>query len=239
MENKILKIDCLEGFKSIEDNSIDLIVTSPPYNKTFFNGGKRAVNKGNSIWKGYTVDYDSTEDNMPIEEYEKWMIAVLQECYRVIKPNGSIFFNHKPIRYKNKIYHPMNFILKSGLDIYQEIIWNRKNSPNIRKDLLLPCTERIYWMTKGKPIFYKERLSEKFRSEVWDIIAKKNEHPAPFPEELVYNCLISTTNENDIVLDPFMGSGTTAIVAKKNNRRYIGFEISENYIAMCNKSLIF
>lgn len=236
-ENCILNIDCLVGLSQLEDNSVDVIVTSPPYNKTYFNGGKRPVNKGNSIWKGYTVEYDCAEDNMPLEEYEQWLIKVLSECYRVLKPNGSIFFNHKPIRYKNKIYHPLNFILKTGLDIYQEIIWNRKNSPNIRKDVLLPCTERIYWITKGKPKFYKERLDEKFHSEVWDISAKASEHPAPFPEELVYNCVISTTDENDIVLDPFMGSGTTAVVSKNLNRKYIGFELSEQYITMCKERL--
>lgn len=235
--NKLYQIDCLLGLKQLPSESINTIITSPPYNKTFFNGGKRPENKGNSIWKGYTIEYDIAADNMPLEDYEEWLSSVLKECYRVLAPGGSIFFNHKPIRYQNKIYHPMNIILKSGLDVYQEIVWNRKNSPNIRKDVLLPCTERIYWITKGKPKFYKERLPEEYRSEVWDIIAKKSKHPAPFPEELVYNCMISTTDENDVVLDPFLGSGTTPFVAKQYGRRYIGFEISDEYIKMSNERL--
>jgi DNA modification methylase len=74
---------------------------------------------------------------------------------------------------------------------------------------------------------------------VWNLNPdRNNSHPAPFPEKLVENCLLLTTEENDICLDPFLGSGTSAVVSNKNNRNFIGIEIDENYIEMTKKRLI-
>lgn len=240
MENSILKIDALIGMSMLSDESINLIVTSPPYNKSFFSNGKHK-NKGNSIWKRHEIDYNEYEDNMPLEKYEEWMVNILNECGRVLAKDGSIFFNHKPIRYNNKIYHPLSFILKaSNVEIYQEIIWNRKNSPNIRNDIFLPTTERIYWLKKKgcKPKFNRNALSSEFISEVWNIPFKKEPfHPAPFPEKLVENCILSCTDKGDLVLDPFIGSGTTAIVAKQHERRFLGFDIDEAYVSLAKSRL--
>lgn len=236
--NKIYNQDCLEGMGFMDDGCVDCIVTSPPYNKTFFNGGKRTENTGNSIWKGYTIDYDVCDDNMSIEEYESFISKVLNECYRLLKNGGSIFFNHKPIRYDNKVYHPMKLILNSGLDLYQELIWDRKNSPNIRNDVFLPNTERIYWMTKGKPKFDKSKLGKEFQKEIWTIVPKSDKnHPAPFPKRIAENCIKCCCDEGDLVLDPFMGSGTTAIAAIENNCNFIGFEISEKYFELANSKI--
>lgn len=232
--NKIYNEDCLETLSRIEDNSIDLIVTSPPYNKGYFN---KLNGTHSEIWSGAEIDYDAYDDNLPLEEYEQLMIKVLNECFRVIKENGSIFFNHKPIRVLNKIYHPIKFLLEGGFPIYQEIVWNRKNSPNVRVDLLLPCTERIFWISKGKPKFYKNKMYPNLQSEVWDIIVGKSEHPAPFPSKLVDNCILGCTDEGDVVYDPFMGSGTTAVACMKRNRSFIGSEISEHYVNMANRRI--
>ena len=109
---------------------------------------------------GFKIKYSTYSDDMPIEEYENWMIDFINMCLDKLKPNGSLFFNHKPIRHNNQVYFPLNFIQRSNAKIYQEIIWDRKNSPNIRNDVLVPCTERIYWLTKNKPIVY--------RSQVWE-----------------------------------------------------------------------
>lgn len=228
--------DCLSEMSKLESDSIDLIVTSPPYNKKGLSGGK--INPGNQIWKKFNIDYSEYDDNLPEEEYQKWMIEVLNEMKRIIKPNGSIFFNHKPRRHKNKVYLPTDFISKSELDLYQLIIWNRSSSPNVRKDVLLPCTEHIYWLTKSKPKTFKDQLDTSYHTEVWTISADRgNQHPAPFPKQLVENCINLTTQENDIVLDPFCGSGTTAVIAKKLNRQFIGIELDQNYIDLTNKRL--
>ena len=110
--------DCLEVMKTLPDNSIDCIVTSPPYNKSFFCKQK----KTNQIWGGFNINYASYNDNMPLEDYETWMVDFINICLDKIKYNGSVFFNHKPIRYNNQVYFPLNFIQKSNAKIYQEII---------------------------------------------------------------------------------------------------------------------
>jgi site-specific DNA-methyltransferase (adenine-specific) len=225
---KLILGDCLENMKLIESDSIDTIVTSPPYNKKGLAGGK--IKPGNQIWKKFNIDYSEYDDNLSESDYNDWMVEILNEMMRIIKPTGSVFFNHKPRRHNNKVYLPTDFISKSNLSLYQLIIWNRLSSPNIRKDVLLPCTEHIYWLTKGKPKTFKENLDKQYHSEIWTINPDKgSEHPAPFPEKLVENCILLTTETNDLVLDPFVGSGTTIKVSKKLDRNFIGIELDKKY----------
>ena len=224
----LIQKDCIEGMKELDDNSIDCIVTSPPYNKKGLLGN---VKLGNQIWGKFNIDYNTYGDDMPEDEYQAWMVEVLNQCHRIIKSDGSIFFNHKPRRYKNRSYLPTDFIQHSDASLYQLIIWDRRNSPNIRNDVLVPCTEHIYWLCKDKPKVYRDAIHPDFKSEVWVIPPERQKkHPAPFPEQLVRNCIQLTTKENDIVLDPFMGSGTTALVSENINRKWIGFDIDENYV---------
>ena len=146
----LIQKDCIEGLKELDDNSVNCIVTSPPYNKKGLQGKattktKKQVQefvektdpakrkrykyheKGNAIWNKFEIDYDTFGDDMLEEEYQSWMITFLNECYRVIKPDGSIFFNHKPRRYKNRSYLPTDFIQHSNAELYQLIIWDRRN----------------------------------------------------------------------------------------------------------------
>ena len=264
-----IRKDCLEGLKELESDSVDCIVTSPPYNKKGLTGKVKTVRtdkelkelvvekskedsnnglkktdrytyheKGNSVWKKFEIDYDTYGDNMPEKEYQAWMVAVLNECYRVIKPDGSIFFNHKPRRHKNRCYLPIDFIQYSDAELYQLIIWDRRNSPNIRNDVLVPCTEHIYWLCKKKPKVFRDAVDQEYRSEVWVINPERQkQHPAPFPEQLVENCIKLTTQEGDLVLDPFMGSGTTAVVSQNLNRKWIGFDIDEKYATITEDRL--
>ena len=193
--------DCVDIMKTIDSDSVSCIVTSPPYNKKGLIG---KVTPGNQVWKKFNIDYDSYGDDLSEKDYHIWMVEVLNEMKRIIKPDGSIFFNHKPRRHKNKVHLPTDFISKSELDLYQLIIWNRLSSPNIRKDVLLPCTEHIYWLTKGKPKVRKSQVPKEYNSEVWTINPDRgNSHPAPFPESLVENCILLTTDEGDLCLDPF------------------------------------
>jgi modification methylase len=232
---KLILGDCLEIMKTIESDSVSCIVTSPPYNKKGLIG---KVKPGNQVWKKFNIDYDSYGDDLSEKDYHQWMIDVLNEMRRIIKPDGSIFFNHKPRRHKNKLHLPTDFISQCELDVYQLIIWNRLSSPNIRKDVLLPCTEHVYWLTKSKPTVFKENIPKEYQSEVWTINPdRNNKHPAPFPQKLVENCILLTTKEGDLVLDPFLGSGTTAIVSKKLKRDYIGIEIDQKYIDLSEKLL--
>jgi len=219
--------DVIETLEKMEDNTIDCVVTSPPYNKKGLLGKKPA---GNQIWHKHQIDYNEYGDDMPEQEYQDWMVAVIDELWRVLTPEGSIFFNHKPRRHQNTAHLPTDFISRSKAPVYQLIIWDRRNSPNIRGDILVPCTEHIYWLRKDKPKVFRKSLDKDFRGEVWVIPPKKQgEHPAPFPEKLVENCLLLATEEGDTILDPFMGGNTTGLVAAEMNRDFVGIEIDQRY----------
>ena len=212
--------------------------------ENYSNNGEKKVDrytyhgKGNCIWKGFEIDYNSYGDEMPEDQYQAWMIEFLNECHRVIKPDGSIFFNHKPRRHNNRCYLPTEFTSQSDAQLYQLIIWDRRNSPNIRNDVLVPCTEHIYWFCKKKPKVFRDAINPEYKGEVWSISPdKQKQHPAPFPEQLVENCIKLTTKEGDLVLDPFMGSGTTAKVAQDLGRKWMGFDIDEKYAKIANERL--
>ena len=104
--NKIYCYDVLEGLKRLENESVDLIITSPPYNKAGFNGVSKRTKS--CIWNK-TINYSGNVDidNMPENKYEEWQIEILNECYRVLKSNGSMFYNHKIRVKKNQISHPI------------------------------------------------------------------------------------------------------------------------------------
>lgn len=226
--NKIHNLDCLSGMKNISDNSINTIITSPPYNKKGLSGKKKI---GNQIWSKFNIDYSTYGDDMNEEDYTNWQKEILNECHRILKPDGSMFYNHKVRRNKNIAYNPYELVRDTNFKLYQIIIWNRKNSPNIRKDILTPTTEYIFWLVKEKPKVFKDNLPKEFKSEVWDIPPiKQSGHPAPFHPLIPELCIKLTTEEDDLVLDPFMGSGTTASKAKELNRNFIGFEIDSSYI---------
>lgn len=228
--------DCMELMKELPDNSIDCIVTSPPYNKGFWSSNRNVNNFSFFKTKSRRITYGAFDDNLLPEEYEQKQRDFLAECLRVIKSTGSIFYNHIDILNKHQTIHPIwvyDFPLK------QIIIWNRKNTPKLDKSYFYPITEYVFWIQKDKNArTYFDRKNAIFNKSIWEINPdKKNEFPAPFPLELPTNCILSTTRVGDVVLDPFMGSGTTMIAAIKTNRHYIGFEIDNNYYNMANKRI--
>lgn len=233
--NKIHLIDALEGIKKLQDNSINCVITSPPYNKLGLQNGKKM---GSNDWDGY-ITYNNFDDNLPEKEYQNWQINILNEIHRVLKSDGSLFYNHKNRRYNKTEYSPFEWISRCNLNLYQTIVWDRKADVNNNKYFFQPVYELIYWMTKNNkksPKFYKKDLKE--QKSIWRITPKTNiPHPAPFTEEMVEQCIIATTDENDLILDPFMGTGTTGLIAKRLNRNYIGFDISKEYIDMAETNI--
>lgn len=223
--------DCIELMKKIPDNSVDLIITSPPYNKAGYEGFIRKRHSADS-WKQRNVEYgnDATNDFMPEKDYEEWQIKVLNECWRVLKPDGSMFYNHKIRVAKHKASHPIEWILKSKFIFRQQIVWDRGNSPAVAPIRYLPTTELIFWLTKEakQPKFCRNKDC-KFMGEVWRFNAIPNKlHPAPFPIDLPDN-IIPCIGQDLIVLDPFVGIGTTINSAIKNHCHYIGFDINSEY----------
>ncbi len=216
--------DSLTELKKIESNIVDLVVTSPPYNKNYWLRNRNQ--KGKRI-----ITYDTFSDTLEPKEYIRTQKEILDELVRVIKPTGSIFYNHIDILHKHNTIHP-SYVY--DYNVKQVIVWDRGNTPKLDKSYFLPTTEWIFWIKKdwdSIPYFNKSLATHK--KSIWRINKEKNNpHPAPFPEELVDNIVKSCCPENGLILDCYNGSGTTAVVSKKNNMDYIGIDISEQYIQM-------
>jgi modification methylase len=227
--------DCLTWMQTQPDESIDTVIFSPPYNKKGFRGGVRT---STSLWKKANIDYATYADNMPEADYQAWQIEIVNECHRIIKPTGSIFYQHKIRNWARKGSHPMEWLSKTTAQFYQEIVWHRKNTMSMDARYLFNTTERIYWFCKDKPNVFKKQVDEAYKSDVWVITPERQkEHPAPFPEQLVENCILLTTQPGDMVYDPFAGSGTTLAVAKRLGRTSIGTEIDPVYCDFIRKRL--
>lgn len=236
--NTIIKTDVMDGMRLLPDKSIDVIITSPPYNKAGLNGIQKESPKKN--WKS-TIDYggDKNIDCKPEDEYQRWQIDFLNECHRVLKDDGSLFYNHKNRIHKGFIVSPYEWILKSRMRVRQEITWNRGGSNNLAPCRYIPSNEIIFWLTKSKKVSFVRPVGLDNKHETWKMGFKRNtEHPAPFPMEIPDNILKCIPNDgNKIVLDPFMGSGTTAISAIKYNFRWLGFELLDEYVDMANNRI--
>ncbi|MGM9746978.1 MAG: DNA-methyltransferase [Paludibacteraceae bacterium] len=214
--------------KRLPDNSIDLIVTSPPYNlkNSTGNGMKPCTTSGKWANAALQNGYSHYDDCMPIDKYNEWQHNCLLEMWRLLKNDGAIFYNHK-WRVQAGVLQDRSEIVK-GFPVRQIIIWRRKGGINFNPGYFLPTYEVIYLI--AKPDF---KLAPKANAvgDVWEFTQElKNEHPAPFPVALIDRIISSTTAQ--IVLDPFMGSGTTAVAALANNRNYIGIELSPIYCKM-------
>ena len=212
----LMQGDCLERMKEIEDESVDLIITSPPYNlgNNHHTGNNRIV-----IYA----------DNMPEIEYQKWQIEVLKECYRVLKPDGSLFYNHKNRIKEGVQLSPYEWLFKTPFIIKQELVWMNR-SQNFDKIRFYPMTERVYWLTKSPQtkLFNAINHHDVFDTKDWKPVGTKAEHKRAFPIEMPRD-IISCFPNAKVVLDPFMGSGSTGVACVNTNRKFIGIEMDEKY----------
>ena len=221
--NKIYNEDCLEGMKRIPDGSVDIIITSPPYNigKMHSNITQHGTYAGN--------DMEETD-------YQKWQLAIFSEMHRVLKDTGSLFYNHKVRIKKGKAIHPLEWIFKTDFVLKQEITWDMGKSPNCDKIRFFPFSERVYWLTKNA----KTKIHNVNKlSDVWRVVPthkrKETGHIAVMPTEIADTVLQSV--EGDVVLDPFMGSGTTAISCLNTERNFIGFELNKEYFEIAQNRI--
>jgi len=232
-ENKIICADSLQLLKKLPDNCIDIIFTSPPYN--------------------FGLDYDTHNDTARWDEYFDMLFAIFKECIRVLKYGGRFVVNVQPL-YSDyiPIHHIIgNFFIQNKMIWKGEILWEKNNynckysswgswkSPS--SPYLKYTWEFVEVYCKGdlKKKGDKENIditAEEFKSWVvakWSIAPERNMkeygHPAMFPEQLAERVLKLFSYQNDVVLDPFNGAGTTTVVAKKTGRRYLGIDISEEY----------
>jgi site-specific DNA-methyltransferase (adenine-specific) len=252
--NTIYNEDCLLGMKKrIADNSIDLIITDPPFN----------------IGKQYMSPY---KDKKPKEEYVKWCKQWLVECIRILKKGGSFYLFNYP---ENNAY--LMPFLDDNLLFKRWMTWHYPTNTGHSKYNYTRTQHSILFYVKGERprdcIFNKDLIAEPYRNlndkRIKELLRKgskgktpydvfkfeyngediiqmnivknvnkdKTEHICQLPVELVDIFIKASSNKNDIVFDPFMGSGTTAVSAKKNCRKYIGFEVSPTYYQIIQNRL--
>lgn len=230
--NKIVCGDVIEVIEQMPDKSIDLIVTSPPYNLKNSSGNGMKDGRGGK-WKNAALmnGYSHHNDCMPHLQYVEWQRNCLAAMMRILKDTGAIFYNHK-WRVQRGLLQDRQDIVKD-LPVRQIIIWQRNGGINFNPGYFLPTFEVFYLIAKKD---FKLAPKANAFGDVWSFPHERNNlHPAPFPIDLITRIVQSTTAK--IILDPFIGSGTTAIVAKSNNRKYIGIDISPAYVAKANERI--
>ncbi len=225
--NKIYNENCLDTIKNIPDNFIDLTFTSPPYNMQMRNRDNNYIKRGKKE-EHFSVKYKYFEDNLPIEEYESFHTNVLNELLRVSK---AILWNISIVTgSKEAIF---NIIGKFSKNIKDIIIWDKGfGQPAINAGVLNRGSELILVFENDAKIgrtFNRYYFNRGELQDIWRFRNKatNNINKAVFPEKLVETALKNFSKENDIVYDPFSGTGTVACVAKKLNRNFIGSELTE------------
>jgi DNA modification methylase len=244
--NKIYNMDCMKGMKLLDDNSIDLTVTSPPYDNL-------------RTYNGFSWDFE----------------GIAKELYRVTKDGGVVVWIVGDATIKGSetgtSFRQALYFKEIGFNLHDTMIYEKLNPMPKNDKRYEPAFEYMFIFTKGKiktfnpilvPCKYAGKKTSgtqytangelkkkwgsgkpvkktKVKSNIWAYHVGNGRvgHPAIFPEALAQDHILSWSNEGDLVLDPFIGSGTTAKMAKLNNRNYIGFEISKDYCEIAEKRL--
>jgi len=230
--NKIICGDAVDVMKKIPDGSVDLVVTSPPYNlKNSTGNGMTRGSKGKWANAALQNGYTHHDDCMPHEKYVKWQRDCLTEMMRIIPDDGAIFYNHKWRVQAGMLQDRQDII--QGFPVRQIIIWRRKGGFNFNPGYFLPTYEVIYLIAKPK---FKLKSKANAHGDVWEFTQEmNNDHPAAFPVDLIDRIVGSTHAKT--ILDPFMGSGTTAISAINLKRDYIGIDVSPDYCKMAEERI--
>ena len=255
--NKLLIGNALTKLKHLEDDSIDLIITSPPY------------------WNAVVYDKDVNTD---YKTYLNLLTDIFSECSRILRPNGKMAINtplmpipqsliKQDVRHLKDISSDLSekILSNTELNLFSVYIWQKQTSKlmfgsypypgNLLENNTIEFIKVYVKPGKSKKYPKNVKENEKLKKHEWvdliqqvwfmipeDISRKKN-HPAPFPEKLparlmrMFSCGAFNSFEGDIILDPFVGTGTTCVVAKKMNRRFIGKDISASYIEHAKSKL--
>lgn len=246
--NSIIKGDTIDTLKQFPDNSIDVIFADPPY---FMQTTGKVLQRadGTGEFKGCNDEWDKYEN---YKEYDEFSTNWLKECRRILKPNGTIWV----IGSFQNIYRIGYIMQNLGYWILNDIIWSKTNpTPNMAGTRFCNAHETLLWCAKSEKSKFtfnyktmKYLNGDKQDKSVWTLgICQGNErlkdetgtklHTTQKPESLLEKVILSSTKPNDIVLDPFFGTGTTGAVAKKYGRNFIGIEREEKYIKGANKRI--
>ncbi len=238
-EVKLYLGDCLDVMEKIPMESVDITITSPPYN--------------------IGMDYDGVNDYLELNDYYKWCRQWLEKIFILLKDGGRLCLNHylscgtarrrfAPLMKLNEIAEDIGFSHHS-LAIWNDITLSKKtawgswlsasapyiNSPY--EGILILYKGKNWNIGSGESDIEKEEFMEACRG-IWNLSPERNrEHPAPFPLSLPRRCMKLLSFVNSIVLDPFMGSGTTGVACVQNHRDFIGIEICEKYYKIAEKRI--
>jgi len=225
---KLWRGDCLDVLPTLTESAVDIAVTSPPYNmipKTSASGiyaeHSHKLNAG----------YESHADNMNQEEYEEWIRGIIGECVRACK--GLVWVNHKCKFIDKMARHPVRFM---PWEIHGEIIWDRGGSLTLNANRYAPCHEVL--LAFGTPHYWNRCHDTKLT--VWRIPPETtvDGHPCPFPVEIPRRCIESSCPLEGIVLDPFMGSGTTGVACVRTGRSFLGIEKEPKYFEIAKQRIL-
>ncbi len=261
--NQVICGDSLVLLKTMEENSVELVVTSPPYN--------------------VGIGYDVCDDARPLAEYHDWLRTICQELYRVIKPNCNVFINicdigvsNRDASGENKIGTRGNFYVipnhiviveemrRIGAQYLHPIFWKKPSNhssqfganarfcgtyPYPRNchvpsevEYILHFRKNGIWKKVDKAIKEQSKVSKErwleLSSQIWEFNGTSNrEHPAQFPVELPLRCIDGWSFVGDLVLDPFAGAGNTLVACERRKRKYLGFDISPEYCELARKRI--
>ena len=244
-KNKIINGNSLKELKKIPNETFDLIFADPPYNLQLKNKlirpDQSKVSAVNDAWD----QFDS------FKKYDEFSIAWLKECKRLLKKNGAIWV----IGSYHNIFRLGTIIQNLGFWILNDVIWNKNNPmPNFRGTRFTNAHETLIWASKNKKSKYTFNYQSlkcfnddlQMRSD-WTLPIcngkerlKKNGkkiHSTQKPEALLHRIILATTNKGDVIFDPFLGTGTTAVVAKKLGRRYFGIERDKKYFKAASERI--
>ncbi len=245
LKNKIINGDSLKELKKIPNESFDLVFADPPYNLQLKN---KLIRPDRSAVSAVNDKWDQFES---FKKYDEFSVSWLKECKRILKKNGAIWV----IGSYHNIFRLGTIIQDLGFWILNDVIWNKSNPmPNFRGTRFTNAHETLIWASKSQKSKYTFNYQSlkclnddlQMRSN-WNLPIcnggerlKKNGkkvHSTQKPEALLHRIILATTNKNDNVLDPFLGTGTTAVVAKKLGRRYLGIEKDKKYFKAANERI--
>lgn len=246
IKNTILHGDCLDILKDIPNESVDVIFADPPY---FMQTEGELLRTNGTKFSGVDDEWDKFDD---FAHYDEFCKSWLQECRRILKPNGTIWV----IGSFQNIYRLGYFMQNLGFWVLNDVVWHKTNPvPNFGGTRFCNAHETLLWCSKSKDSKFtfnyktmKFLNGDKQDKSVWQLpLCTGNErlkdnhgkkaHSTQKPQKLLYKVILSSTKPDDIILDPFFGTGTTGAVAKELGRHFIGIEKDDNYIKLAKNRI--
>lgn len=231
---RLYRGDCTEIVPTLEDGSINAIVTSPPYNQL-----ATMPKKGTGLWAksdggaGFLRKWSESgyQDDMAEPDYQAWQNYLFSVFHLKAARDASLFYNHQ-LRWRGGVcLHPVEWFRPEGWRLRSEIIWDRAGGMMLNARMFCRFDERILWHVAGKK--WKWNQSAVGYGTIWRIARQQQQqgknHPVAFPLEIPARCLEAATDADDLVADPFMGGGTVGVACARMGRRFIGIERDQEH----------